>query len=311
MITHPQSVLDTIGSTPLVELPRLAPKPGVRIFAKLEGQNPSGSVKDRVARALVEECEGRHQLKPGSLLVEASTGNTAIALAVVAKQKGYRLKVVVPEGVAPSIGYILDTLGVECVESPPKAGMRGAIEAAARLAQAEGGVLTGQFFSQANVDAHYHGTGAEILAQLPSVTHFVAGIGTGGTVTGVANCLKDHLPHVRVVGVEPHMGEVLQGIRCVDEGFAPPLLDLGRLDGRFLVSAAQALQLCKRVAVEEGLLVGVSSGATLHVALRLAERVDSADIVCMFADSGAKYLPASPWEAAMAQDPRLDEVHWW
>lgn len=304
-------MLDTIGGTPLVELSRLAPKPGVRLFAKLEGQNPSGSVKDRVARALVEECEARHALVPGSLLVEASTGNTAIALAVVAKQKGYRLKVVVPEGVAPSIGYILETLGVECVESPPMAGMRGAIELADRVARAEGGVLTGQFYSQANIDAHYQGTGREILAQLPTVTHFVAGIGTGGTVTGVARCLKDHLPDVRVIGVEPHMGEVLQGIRCVDEGFAPPLLDLDRLDGRFLVSAAQALQLCKRVAVEEGLLVGVSSGATLHVALRLAERVEAAQIVCMFADSGAKYLPANPWEAAMALDPRLDEVHWW
>jgi cysteine synthase len=311
MTPHPQRVLDTIGATPLVELTRLSPKPGVRIFAKLEGQNPSGSVKDRVALALVRECEARHPLAPGSLLVEASTGNTAIALAVVAKQRGYRLKVVVPEGVAPSIGYILDTLGVECVQSPPKAGMRGAIEMAERVAAAEGGVLTGQFYSQANVDAHEHGTGAEILAQLPSVTHFIAGIGTGGTVTGVARCLKGANPHVRVVGVEPHMGEVLQGIRCVDEGFAPPLLDLERLDGRFLVSAAQALQLCKRVAVEEGILVGVSSGATLHVALRLAERVDSAEIVCMFADSGAKYLPASPWEAAMAQDARLDEVHWW
>jgi cysteine synthase len=300
-----------VGRTPLVELPRLSPKPGVRIFAKLEGQNPSGSVKDRVAVALVDAAERRGELKPGGTLIEASTGNTAIALAMVAKQRGYGLRVVIPRGVVPSISDVLELLGVEIVWVEPRAGMRGPIDAVHELAAKHGWVAAGQFEERANVDAHYATTGAEIAAAVPDADVFVAGIGTGGTIMGVSRRLREINPAVRVIGVEPRMGECLQGLRSLDEGYRPPLLDLDALDGRFLVGSATALELSRKVAREEGLLAGVSAGACLHAALRVAERLDRGNVVVMFSDGGWKYLPARPWQAAQAHDPALDDTHWW
>lgn len=304
-------LLRSIGGTPLVELTRLSPRPGVRLWAKLEGMNPSGSIKDRVALALVEEAEARGQLQPGGTLIEASTGNTAIALATVARRKGYRLKVVLPEGVVPSIRALLELYGVEILWTRPRCGMMGAIDLAVTLAEREGWVATRQFDSPANLRAHYEGTGAEIAATLPRVDAFVAGIGTAGTLMGVGRRLRERDPEVRLIGVEPRMGEHLQGLRSLEESYRPPMLRLEELSGRFLVPADRALCAAQRVVREEGILAGVSSGAALHAALQVAQRMDEGDVVVMFSDGGWKYLPAQPWQDAQAGRAELDEVHWW
>lgn len=304
-------LLQTVGRTPLVELKRLNPKPGVRLFAKLEGQNPSGSIKDRVAMAMVDELEQHHGLRPGATLVEASTGNTAIALAMVARQRGYELKVVIPYGVVPSITDILQLYGVEIVWVRPRAGMLGAIEEAQRLAEQNGWFAVQQFSNPVNVETHYRTTGAEIARALPRVDIVVAGIGTGGTLMGVGRRLRELNPAVKLIGVEPRIGDCLQGLRSLDEGFRPPLLELEKLDGRFLVPSDKAIEAAHRIIREEGVMAGVSSGAVLYAALRVAERVEKANIALLFSDGGWKYLPARPWEAAKAGDPDLDETHWW
>ncbi len=300
-----------IGNTPLVELPRLSPRAGIRLFAKLEGQNPSGSIKDRIALAMVEEAEGRGQLRPGDTIVEASSGNTAIALAFVAKQKGYRVKVIIPGEVAPSIGDLLRLYGAEIVWCEPRAGMKGAIDLARELSQEPGCHYLGQFDNRINRDTHNRTTGAEIVTALPRVDALVAGIGTGGTITGVGQRLRQANPGLQVVGVEPRMGEALQGLRSLSEGYVPPLLDLGLLNRRFLVDSATAIDSSRRIVEEEGILAGISSGATLHAALRVAAGMESGNIVVMFSDSGWKYLPARPWDAARSGDESLDETHWW
>ncbi|MFT4975101.1 MAG: cysteine synthase [Myxococcota bacterium] len=300
-----------IGNTPLVELTRMSPRPGVRLFAKLEGHNPSGSIKDRVASALVSCLEKHRGLRPGDTLIEASTGNTAIALAMLARQRGYHLKVVVPHGVVPSIEDILDLFGVEIIWCEPHAGMRGAIERTRELAAKHGWHAVGQFDNPVNLRTHYETTGAEIAAQLPQVDALVAGIGTGGTLMGVGRRLRETNPHLKIVGVEPKMGEKLQGLRSLDDAYCPPLLKLDELNGRFLVSSATALQTAREVVQTEGVLAGVSAGAALHAARRIAERMERGNIVVMFSDGAWKYLPARPWEAAQANSECLDETHWW
>ena len=307
----PHLLLHNIGRTPLIELKHLSPRPGVRLFAKLEGQNPSGSVKDRVAMALVESLEARHALKPGDTLIEASTGNTAIALAMVARQRGYHLKVVIPHGVVPSIADILELYGVGIVWVRPKAGMQGAIDEANRLAAENGWYAVGQFDNPLNVDTHYRTTGAEIARGLPRVDVFVAGIGTGGTLMGVGRRLREHNPKVKLIGVEPRLGECLQGLRSLEEGFRPPLLDLDALDGRFLVGSDKAIEAANRIIQLEGIMAGVSSGAVLTAALRVAERLERGNIAMMFSDSGWKYLPSRPWDAAKRGEQDLDQIHWW
>ena len=305
------SPLSLIGDAPLVELRGLSPKPGVRIFGKMEGQNPTGSIKDRIALALVERAESEGRLAPGDTILEASSGNTAIALAFVAKQKGYRAHVVVPEGVAPSISDLLDLLGAEVTWCGVEGGMGHALEVAADLAADRGYKLLGQFTDQANPDTHYASTGREIADALPSVDVFVAGIGTGGTIMGAGRRIKERWPHARVVGVEPKLGERLQGIKNLDEGFIPPLLDLAMIDGRFLVDSASSFRRVQDLARAEGLFAGASSGAVLDTALRLAERMEQGVIVAMLADSSWKYLPARPWRTAQSERADLDEVHWW
>ncbi|NUN13102.1 MAG: cysteine synthase family protein [Myxococcales bacterium] len=305
------SVLDLVGKTPLVELRSFSPKPGVRIFAKLEGQNPSGSIKDRIARGLVEAAETSGELRPGGILCEASSGNTAIALAMVARQKGYRIKVALPDGVAPSISDILKLLGAEFHWCRPYLGMKGAIDAANELAAHSGGICVGQFSNPLNVDIHYRTTGEEIVTAMPDIDVFVAGIGTGGTIMGVGKRLREHNPKVRIVGIEPKMGDKLQGLRSLEEGFMPPLLNLDMLSRRMIVDAASSIRLMQQAILAEGIFLGVSGGATLFGALKEAERMDRGNIVVMSSDSGWKYLPARPWDAAHAWDHELDEVHWW
>lgn len=307
----PAPLMAQVGNTPLVELTRMSPKPGVRLFAKLEGCNPSGSIKDRIARAIIEQAEAQGRIRPGDTLVEASTGNTAIALSMVARQKGYDLKVVVPEGVVPSIGDILDLYGIDVIQTKPDVGLKGAIELALQLADQHGWFATRQFDNPLNVTTHIHTTGAEIVSQIDQVDAFVAGLGTGGTMVGVGRALREAFPDVRLVGVEPRLGDFLQGIRSMDDQFRPPLIDLDLLSARYLVRSSDALKMMRRVVQEEGVFVGVSGGATLHAAFRYAERLASGNIVVMFSDGGWKYLPARPWEAALAEHPSLDDVHWW
>lgn len=305
-------LLGLVGATPLVELTRVSPRPGrLRFFAKLEGQNPSGSIKDRIALAMVLDAERRGLIGPGSTLIEASTGNTAIALAMVARRRGYHLKVVVPEGVVPSIADVLSLYGVELCWVKPKAGMVGAIEAASEMsARGEGHALR-QFDNPVNVLTHMNTTGAEIAAALPRVDVFVAGIGTGGTLMGVSRRLREQNPALRVIGVEPRMGERLQGLRSLNDGYQPPLLDLDALSARYLVGSDTALNMMRRVVREEGVMAGVSCGAVLHAALQATKDLEEGIVVCMFSDGGWKYLPARPWEAAANHDPNLDETHWW
>ncbi len=306
-----RSLLGVVGGTPLIQLRSLQPKPGVRIFGKLEGQNPSGSVKDRLALGLVRAAEARGELSAGATIVEASSGNTGIALAMVGKQRGYTVRVVIPHGVAPSIGDVLGLYGAEVEWCESEAGLQGAIDRAEALAQERGWYPLRQFRDPANVEVHYATTGEELVGELPSIDAFVAGIGTAGTIMGAARRLREHNPDVRIVGVEPRMGDKLQGLRSMEEGGPPPLLDLDALDARYLVDNAAAIRMTARVVQEEGLLVGVSGGACLHAALRYADRIDSGDIVAMISDSGWKYLPARPWDAARAGDDRLDDLHWW
>lgn len=309
--SRPPDAVQLVGCTPLVELRHVLRKPGVRIFAKLEGQNPSGSVKDRIARGLVEMAEERGQIAPGATLVEATTGNMGIALAFVARQKGYRVKTVIPRGVAPSIEDVLGLMEVEILWCEPKVGMKGAIDLAHELAERNGWHAMRQFANPGNLEIHYRTTGAEIAYQMPDLDVFVAGIGTGGTLMGAGRRLRELNPKVRLVGVEPKVGDRLQGLRSFEEGFIPPLLDLSKLDGRYLVDSCRALELSAQVAAQEGLIVGVSAGATLTAALRVAETMDHGKIVVMFSDSGWKYLPSHPWQAARERDKELDDIHWW
>lgn len=304
-------LLDHVGNTPLIELTRLQPKEGVRIFAKLEAQNPSGSVKDRVALALVRAAEAEGRVQPGDTLVEASSGNTGIALAMVGRRLGYSVKVVLPRSVPPSITDVLERYGVDPVFCPDCDDMKESIELAERMAGKYGWQPMRQFWSPANRDVHYRQTGGEILSALDRVDVFIAGIGTGGTIMGVGDRLREANPQVRVVGVEPKLGDRLQGLRSIDQGFRPPLLDLDKLNGRRLVDNAAAIRATELVIREEGIMAGVSSGATLHAALREAEKLESGNVVVMFSDGGWKYLPARPWAAAHADDAELDDIHWW
>lgn len=315
--------LDLIGNTPMVEIHSFETHPRVRIFAKLEGQNPTGSIKDRIARALVGEMEARGELEPGDTLVEASSGNTAIALALVARQRGYQLEVALPRGVAPSIEDVLSVYDTRIHWAPPVAGMKGAIDLAEELGATRGLKPVRQFLSRTNIETHYQTTGPEILGDIGAIDSFVGGIGTGGTLMGTGRRLREANAATRLVGIEPVLGDRLQGLRSLEEGYRPPLLDLDVLSRRMLVGAARSFELANEVASREGLIVGVSSGATLHGALAEAkwwadriERGEAPDqedfkIVAMFCDSGWKYLPARPWQAAHEQDADLDDIHWW
>ncbi len=300
-----------VGNTPLVELRSMSPKPGIRIFAKLEGQNPSGSVKDRIVLSMIEAAEARGELREGDTLVEASTGNTAIALAALAPRKGYRVHLVLPRGIVPSIADVLDLYGATIEWREPEGGMRGAITRTLELASQPRHHALGQFTDAANVQCHYAATGLEIANAVDRVDAFVAGIGTGGTIMGVARRLRERWPHMRVIGVEPRLGERLQGLRSLAEGYIPPLLDLDLLNRRFLVDSADAIATARRVIRSEGIFAGVSSGATMHTALRVAESMDEGNIVIMFSDGAWKYLPSHPWDSAEQGSEDLNEVHWW
>src|SRR5712691_9365181 len=273
-------ILGAIGNTPLVGIQRLSAKPEVRLWAKLEGQNPTGSLKDRIALAMIEDAEKDGRLAPGAVILEPTSGNTGIALAMVAARKGYRLTVVIPENAGDERVRLLEMYGVEIVFTPAEKGTNGAIEIARRMAQDDKYFMPFQYGNPANPRAHYEGTGAEIVRDLPEVTHFVAGLGTGGTLTGAGRRLKEHNPEVVVIAAEPELGELVYGLRSLDEGFVPPILDETVLDRKFLVSASDALRATRELTQKEGLFAAISSGAVVHVARRIAAEVAEADIVC-------------------------------
>jgi cysteine synthase B len=306
------SILDTIGRTPLVELQSLSPKPGVRIFAKLEGQNPTGSLKDRIALAMIEDAIAQGALTPERTILEPTSGNTGISLAMIGRLKGYRVAVVMPDNVSAERRQLLEAYGATVILSEGKRGTNGAIEVAQKLAKDPQYFMPYQYGNAANPRAHYEGTGAEILEDLPEVDAFVAGLGTGGTLMGVGRRLKEANPKVKVIAVEPEPGDLVQGLRSLDEGFIPPILDLSLLDGKYLVKSHDALAMTRLLMEKEGLFCGISSGAALHGAVKLGRRLKQGTIVALLADGGWKYLSSGIWTQSMAEARKTMEGKiWW
>jgi cysteine synthase B len=301
------SLLDLIGGTPLVELPHLSPE-GVRIFAKLEGQNPTGSIKDRVALAMVDAAG----LEPGQELLEPTSGNTGISLALVAKLRGLRLTCVMPANGTPERRLLLELYGATVIESPGEQGSNGAVRLAQELAAVEERyVMLFQYGNEANPRAHYEGTGAEIVADLPRVDALVAGLGTGGTLMGAAARVREANLDVVVVAAEPHPGDLVMGLRSLEDGYVPPILDVSKLDRKLLVSNAEAVAAVRALLDREGILAGVSSGAVVHVARRIADELPAGStVVCILADAGWKYLSAPFWDAPDVERS-MEASLWW
>src|ERR671939_414048 len=280
-------IVQAIGNTPLVELKRLSPRPGVRIYAKLESYNPTGSVKDRVARAMIEEAEETGAIGPGQTILEPTSGNTGISLAMICSRKGYPLKVVMPENVTTERTQLLQMHGAEIVYSPGEQGSNGAVAMALEMAESDPSYyMPYQYGNQANPNAHYHGTAVEILEELEEVTAFVAGLGTGGTLMGNARRLKEHDPETLIVAAEPLQGELVQGLRSLEDGFIPPIVDLSLLDRKIFVSNRDAVVWTKKLIDEEGLFAGVSSGAIASIAVRVAAGLDGGNVVFIVCDDG-------------------------
>ena len=305
------SILELIGRTPLVELSRLTPKPSVRLLAKLEGQNPTGSIKDRVALAMIEAAEASGELEPGRALLEPTSGNTGISLALVARLKGYPLTCVVPENVTEERLRLLRLYGAEIVTSPGTEGSNGAVRVALELAEREPRYfLPFQYGNEANPRAHYDGTGAEIAEELDRVDVLVAGLGTGGTLMGAGRRLRESFPDLVVAAAEPLPGDPVMGLRSLDDGYVPPILDVSQLDRKLLVSNGEAVDGMRALLEAEGIFAGVSSGAVLHVARRLAEALDEGVVVAILADGGWKYLSAPLWEAEDVEQA-MEHAVWW
>ena len=303
------SILGTIGDTPLVELPRLAPHEGVRLYAKLEGANPTGSLKDRVAEAMVEAAEASGELVPGRELLEPTSGNTGISLALVAKLKGYSLTCVLPENSTAERIKLLELYGAKLVFSPASEGSNGAVRRALALAEREPRYfMLNQYANEANPRAHYEGTGAEIVEALPRVDALVAGLGTGGTLMGAGERLRESFPDVVVAAAEPLQGDLVTGLRSLADGYVPPILDVSKLDRKILVSNEESVGGVRALLEREGIFAGVSSGAVVHVARRVAAELEDAVVVCVLADGGWKYLSADFWtEGTGSMEDRL----WW
>jgi [CysO sulfur-carrier protein]-thiocarboxylate-dependent cysteine synthase len=305
------SVIELVGHTPLVELARLAP-PGIHLYAKLEGQNPTGSTKDRVAKAMIEAAEASGELEPGRELLEPTSGNTGISLAFIARIKGYRLTCVLPENATDERRRLLRLFGAEIVDSPAAEGSNGAVRVALEMAAREPRFfMPFQYGNSANPRAHYDGTGSEIAEALDRVDVFVAGLGTGGTLMGAGERLRERFRDIVIAAAEPLPGDPVMGLRSLAEGYVPPILDVSRLDRKILVSNGEAALGARLLLEREGIFAGVSSGAVVHVARRLAEELDSGStVVCVLADGGWKYLSADFWDAP-DPDAAMERGHWW
>ena len=290
------NILETIGNTPLVELKSFSPRLGVQVFAKLEGVNPTGSVKDRIALQMIEDAEASRQLQPGSILLEPTSGNTGIALAMICRVKGYKFIAVMPDNVTNERRQMLELYGAKIVFSDGKLGSNGAVRLAQQMVQEDQRyVMLYQYGNAANPGAHYKGTAVEIIRDLPDVDVFVAGLGTGGTLVGNARRLKEYNPAIKVVAAEPMQGDGVQGLRSLDDGFIPPVLDISLLDAKILVPSREAIRRTRQLKDQEGIFAGPSCGAALHAALRYAERLEHGKFVVILSDGGWKYLSEDLW----------------
>jgi cysteine synthase B len=308
------SILDAIGNTPLVQLPNLSPSEDMRFFAKLEGQNPTGSVKDRIAKYMLEDAERKGELTPGRVILEATSGNTGIALAFIGRLKGYRVKVVMPDNVSEERAQLLKAFGAEVVYSDGRNGTNGAIAKAQEMMRADPDAyyMPYQFGNVANPRAHYETTGPEILRDLPEVDVFVAGLGTGGTLTGAGRYLKERKPEVKVIATVPHPGDLVQGLRSLEDGFIPEVFDESILDGKIVVTSRTAFAAAKELTQKEGIFAGISSGAVLRTAQRAARRLERGNVVLLLADGGWKYLSTELWTKEYEDLPEeIESKIWW
>jgi len=307
-------IVDSIGHTPLVEIARLSPSPSVRLLAKLEMANPTGSVKDRVAKALIRDLEESGRLTPDSVIIEPTSGNTGIALAMIGRRHGYRVILVMPDNVTRERRELAAILGAEVIDSPGALGSNGAIALAKELAAADPRyVMPYQYGNAANPLAHYETTGPEILAAAPEIDVFVAGLGTSGTLMGVSRYLREHKPGVKVYAAEPLPGEHMQGLRSLDEGFVPEIFDPTLIDGKFLVSNRDAVAALRDLVGKEGIFAGPSSGAVIVAAVRVAARLDRGTVVALLPDGGWKYLSAGTYTRDLdeMEDDLEGGVNWW
>ncbi|WP_394613425.1 PLP-dependent cysteine synthase family protein [Lentzea sp. JNUCC 0626] len=311
-----ESLLDALGGTPLVGLPRLSPSENVRIWAKLEDRNPTGSIKDRPALAMIEAAERDGILRPGATILEPTSGNTGISLAMAAKLKGYGLVCVMPENTSTERKQLLQAYGARIVFSPAAGGSNQAVATAKELAkQNPDWIMLYQYGNPANAEAHFRGTGPEILKDLPEITHFVAGLGTTGTLVGVGRFLREAKPDVQVIAAEPRYGELVYGLRNLDEGFVPELYDESVLTGRYSVGSYDALRRTRQLLETEGIFAGISTGAILHAALAVAQKAEvagkSADIVFVVADAGWKYLSTGAYAGTLDEAAAKLDGHLW
>ncbi len=310
------SLIDSVGGTPLVGLPTLSPSPDVRLWAKLEDQNPTGSIKDRAALSMILKAESEGLLKRGDTILEPTSGNTGISLAMVARQRGYKIICVMPENTSIERTQLLTMWGAEIIPSPAAGGSNEAVRVAKALAaENPDWVMLYQYGNPANAEAHYNGTAPEILADLPEVTHFVAGLGTTGTLMGAGRFFREHKPSVRIVAAEPRYGELVYGLRNLDEGFVPELYDASLIDSRFSVGPRDAVRRVRELVELEGIFAGVSTGAILHAALAQADKCvkagESADIVFVVCDGGWKYLSTGAYEGTLDEaEDKLDGQLW-
>jgi [CysO sulfur-carrier protein]-thiocarboxylate-dependent cysteine synthase len=310
------NLLDSVGGTPLVGLPRLSPGPQARLWAKLEDRNPTGSIKDRIAAYMVAAAEKDGLLRPGSTILEPTSGNTGISLAMVAKLRGYRLICVLPENTSAERRTLLEAFGATIVSSPAAGGSNEAVRVAKGLASEHPDwVMLYQYGNEANARAHYETTGPELLADLPTITHFVAGLGTSGTLMGTGRFLRERVPGVQIVAAEPRYGELVYGLRNLSEGFVPELYDGSVLTSRFSVASADALRRTRELLAAEGLFAGISSGCVLHAALGIAAKAQAAgeraDIALVIADAGWKYLSNGAYGGTLAEaEARLEGQLW-
>jgi [CysO sulfur-carrier protein]-thiocarboxylate-dependent cysteine synthase len=310
------SLLDSVGGTPLVGLPRLSPSADVRLWAKLEDRNPTGSIKDRAALRMLLDAEKEGRLRPGNTILEPTSGNTGISLAMAAKLRGYRMVCVMPENTSEERRQILRMWGVEIISSPAAGGSNEAVRVAKQVAEDHPDwVMLYQYGNPSNALAHYDGTAREILADLPSVTHFVAGLGTTGTLMGAGRFFREHKPAVRIVAAEPRYGELVYGLRNLDEGFVPELYDETLIDARFSVGPRDAVRRVRELLDNEGIFAGISTGAILHAALGQAAKCvregETADIAFVVADGGWKYLSTGAYEGTIDEaEDRLEGQLW-
>ena len=301
------SIVDLIGNTPIIEVSELSPNPDVKIYAKLEGQNPAGSVKDRIAKAMILSAEREGKLTSGSVILEPSSGNTGIALAMISSIRGYNLKIVLPDNVSIERRQLLEVWGAEIISSPGSEGSNGAVRRAQQLAKENPDwVFLYQYGNEANPEIHYTTTGPEILQDVPDVTHFVAGLGTSGTLMGVGRFLKEQNPNIQILAVEPPVGENVEGLRSLEDGFIPPVFEnwngMDLLDGKRIIRPIESLEYARKLAQTSGIFAGISSGAALAGALRVAEQIEQGSIVFIVCDGGWKYLSTEAWTKP------LDEV---